>query len=95
MADPFRCTLVTPVAQMFDRDVTSVILPAHDGQMGVLHLHAPMMVQLGQGELKVMPADGGAEQVLSIKGGFAQVKDNKLVVLTDEATEVAEVAAAS
>lgn len=84
MASPFHCTVVTPEAQVFDADVSSVVLPAHDGQMGVLSLHAPMMVQLGQGDLDIKPATGSATK-LRIKGGFAQVKDNQLVVLTDEA----------
>ncbi len=84
MASPFHCTVVTPEAQVFDADVTSVVLPAHDGQMGVLSLHAPMMVQLGEGSLDITPSAGGSQK-LKIKGGFAQVKDNQLVVLTDEA----------
>ena len=88
MAGTFRCTLVTPLEQVFDQDVTSVVLPAHDGEMGVLQLHAPMMVQLGQGTLRVTAA-GGGERKLSIKGGFAQVKDDKLVVLTDKASDAA------
>ncbi len=86
MPSPFHCTVVTPEAEVFDDSVSSVVLPAHDGQMGVLHLHAPMMVQLGEGALQITPVNG-AQQKLRIKGGFAQVKDNKLVVLTDEAAE--------
>lgn len=89
MPSSFRCTLVTPVAEVFDDEVSSVVLPAHDGQMGVLHLHAPMMVALGEGTLKITPAGGGAEKSMTVKGGFAQVKDDKLVVLTDEATDAA------
>ncbi len=84
MPSPFHCTVVTPQAEVFDAEVASVVLPAHDGEMGVLQLHAPMMVQLGEGNLKITPATG-SEKTLRIKGGFAQVKDNQLVVLTDEA----------
>ncbi|MEM1446555.1 MAG: ATP synthase F1 subunit epsilon [Planctomycetota bacterium] len=85
MAGPFHCTVVTPEAQVFDEDVSSVILPAHDGQMGVLALHAPMMVELGQGALTLTKASGG-DTTLTIDGGFAQVQDNQLVVLADQAT---------
>ncbi|MEM8875652.1 MAG: ATP synthase F1 subunit epsilon [Planctomycetota bacterium] len=85
MPGPFHCTVVTPEAQVFDEDVSSVVLPAHDGQMGVLALHAPMMVELGSGELTLSKASGG-DTKLTIEGGFAQVQDNQLVVLADQAT---------
>ncbi|MEM9753600.1 MAG: ATP synthase F1 subunit epsilon [Planctomycetota bacterium] len=84
MAGSFHCTVVTPEAQVFDEEVASVILPAHDGQMGVLALHAPMMVELGTGALTLSKAAGG-DATLNIEGGFAQVQDNQLVVLADKA----------
>lgn len=92
MAGPFHCTVVTPEAQVFDAEVSSVVLPAHDGQMGVLALHAPMMVELGKGRLTLSKAAGG-QTTLAIEGGFAQVQDNQLVVLADKA--VADQAAAN
>ena len=83
MAEPFTCTITTPEAQVFDAPVQSVTLPAHDGRMGVMRNHAPMMVELGEGELSIEGTDRHeAKTRFGIRGGFAQIKDNKLVVLT-------------
>ena len=38
----FQCTVVTPEQQILDETVTQVILPAHDGQMGILTGRAPL-----------------------------------------------------
>jgi len=86
MADSFTCTITTPEAQVFDAPVQSVTLPAHDGRIGVMKHHAPMMVELGEGELAIEGLERReAKTRFGIKGGFAQIKDNKLVVLTGAA----------
>ena len=86
MSDAFSCTITTPEAQVFDARVQSVTLPAHDGRMGVLKNHAPMMVELGEGDLLVEGLDRHeAKRRFRVQGGFAQIKDNKLVVLAGAA----------
>ena len=45
----FQCTVVTPEQQVLDETVTQAILPAHDGQMGILTGRAPLLVKLGVG----------------------------------------------
>ncbi len=93
MAGTFRCTLVTPTDQLLDEAVGAVSLPAHDGQMGVLKLHAPMLVQLGSGLMSATLPSGEKREWL-VAGGFAQVKDDVLVVLADEAISPASVSRA-
>ncbi|MEM1012302.1 MAG: F0F1 ATP synthase subunit epsilon, partial [Planctomycetota bacterium] len=66
--------------------VRGVVLPAHDGLVGILTGRAPMLVKLGTGELRAEVTSGTSRQ-FSISGGVAQMKDNKLVVLTEQATE--------
>ena len=86
MPNAFTCTITTPEAQVFDAEVQSVTLPAHDGRMGVMKNHAPMMVELGEGDLLVEGLDRHeARKRFSVQGGFAQIKDNRLVVLTGAA----------
>jgi F-type H+-transporting ATPase subunit epsilon len=79
----FKCTVVTPETQMFDEIVSSAVLPAHDGQVGILTDHAPVLMKLGSGPL-VLQKQGGTTRFF-ISGGVAQMKDNKLTILTDEA----------
>ena len=79
-----RLIIVTPEAEVFDDDIRGVILPAHDGQYGVLANHAAFLIELGAGPLQLTAADG-KRQTYYVEGGVAQMKDNKLTVLTDDA----------
>ncbi|MEM8874464.1 MAG: ATP synthase F1 subunit epsilon [Planctomycetota bacterium] len=85
-ADSKHCRLiiVTPEAEVFDAEVRGVILPAHDGQYGVLGNHAPFLIEIGAGSLEIEGTDG-SKQSYYVEGGVAQMKDNKLTVLTDDA----------
>jgi F-type H+-transporting ATPase subunit epsilon len=86
----FQCTVVTPEQQVFDQTVTQAILPAHDGQVGILTGRAPLLVKLGLGTLR-LDVQGGRSQTFFVEGGIAQMKDNRLTVLTQEATPAAEI----
>ena len=84
MADKtFRCTVITPNQQVLDQDVTAAVIPAWDGEVGLLKQRAPLLVKLGFGSMRI-DSDKGSER-LFIGGGFAQMKDDKLTLLTDEA----------
>ena len=80
----FTCVVVTPEAQIAEDTVTQVILPAHDGEIGILTNRAPLLVKLGVGQLR-LDVQGGGRKLFFVDGGIAQMKDNKLTVLTDEA----------
>jgi F-type H+-transporting ATPase subunit epsilon len=86
----FRCTIVTPEEQVLDESLTQAILPAHDGLLGILTDRAPLLAKLGQGPLRVDLA-GGQSRHFYIEGGIAQMKDNNLTILTNEATPANEI----
>ena len=86
----FQCVVVTPEEQALDETVTQAILPAHDGEVGILTGRAPLLVKLGLGRLRVDIA-GGGRRILYIEGGVAQMKDNKLTILTNEAIRPDEI----
>ena len=88
----FHVVVVTPEQQVVDETVNQAILPAHDGQIGILTDRAPLLVKLGLGELRLDLAKGGTK-VFFIEGGIAQMKDNKLTIVTNEAVEPAEISA--
>ena len=82
----FRCVVVTPEQQAMDESaVNEVILPAHDGLIGILTDRAPLLVKLGVGPLRVDLASGQSRTYF-IDGGIAQMKSNNLTILTNEAT---------
>lgn len=90
MAQAYRCTVVTPEKQVLDEQVTHVSIPAWDGQIGLLHLRAPLLAKLGYGPLKLELASGDTK-TLFVGGGFAQMKDDELAILTDEAIDASAI----
>jgi F-type H+-transporting ATPase subunit epsilon len=87
MPDTITCSLITPEQEVFEKEATYINLPAHDGQMGFMANRAPLLVKLGSGLLTV--TGSGGDTKVQISGGFAQMKGNKLAILTDQAEELA------
>ncbi len=83
----FKCIVVTPEQELLDLKVNQAILPAIDGLIGILTDRAPMLARLGKGPLRIDP-ENGASQTYNIEGGVAQMKDNKLTILTQKAVAV-------
>ena len=79
----FRCAIVTPTEQILDAEVDEVEFPQWDGQRGVLHAAAPFVGRLGVGLLRIRTANDGEKQFL-LNGGFAELHDDKLVIVADE-----------
>jgi len=77
----FKCSLLTPDRQVLECAARFVALPAHDGEMGFLRNRAPMVCKLGTGGLRVDSPEG--DRRYFIDGGFAQMLENSLTVLTD------------
>jgi F-type H+-transporting ATPase subunit epsilon len=88
----FQCVLVTPEQQVLDEQIVQAIVPGHDGKVGILTDRAPLLLKLGIGEMRLDVA-GGQRQLFYIEGGVAQMKDNKLTILTTEATPAANISA--
>jgi len=88
----FQCTVVTPDQQVLDESITQAIVPGHDGKVGILTDRAPLLLKLGLGALRIDLA-GGQKKFYYIQGGVAQMKDNKLTILTEEATPASEISA--
>jgi F-type H+-transporting ATPase subunit epsilon len=82
----FRCTVVTPARAVFDEDVTYVSFPAWDGQQGVMHGRSPLLTRLGIGPMTI-ENQGGEQRRLLVDGGFAQISQNTLTILTERALE--------
>lgn len=83
MAAIFHLAVVTPEQKALEAEVTFVALPAHDGEIGIMRNRAPLLVRLAPGALRA-DTDGGP-RTLYIDGGFAEMADNRLTVLTEAA----------
>ncbi len=87
-----RCVIVTPERTEVDVTATSVVVPLFDGEMGILKNHSPLVGRLGYGILRVKDATGAAQKYF-IEGGFIQVADNVVSVLTDRVIKQEQVTA--
>lgn len=92
MAGTFQLSVVTPEREVLAVEARFVALPAYDGEMGILARRAPLLAKLGSGMLRVEEASG-AKSSLFVAGGFAQMVDDKLTLLTEEAVEPEKVTA--
>jgi F-type H+-transporting ATPase subunit epsilon len=79
--------LVTPEKVAMQGQADFVVLPAFEGEMGVLPNHEPFLVQLKAGEVRV--TENGRVRRFAVSGGFAEIKDNR-VSLFAETAEMAE-----
>jgi F-type H+-transporting ATPase subunit epsilon len=77
--------LVTPARLLRSEDVHMVVVPGTEGDFGVLEGHAPLMSTVRDGELAIYKTAGGAPETISIQGGFAEVSENGLTVLAEQA----------
>ncbi len=88
-SDRVQCVVVTPESVLIDELVEFVALPLYDGELGVAPGRAPLIGRLGFGELRTR--SGGAVHRYFVDGGFAQVRDDVVTVLTNRAIEAAKV----
>jgi F-type H+-transporting ATPase subunit epsilon len=92
MADArtLQCVVVTPERALLDATVDFVALPLYDGELGVLPGRAPLIGRLGSGELRTRR--GNEVHRFFVDGGFVQIRDNVVSVLTAKALPAEEIA---
>jgi len=91
--DTFSCSVITPERKVLDCEATFVAFPAHDGEMGVLRQRAPLVCKLGIGPLRIETP--GEKYLFFIDEGFAQVVDNRLTILTEQARAATDIDSAA
>ena len=89
MPAQFKASLITPEAIVLETDITSAKIPAFDGLVGILTHRAPLLAKLGTGVL-TLGTTSGAQRFL-VTGGYAQMKDEELTILTTEAIPAAQI----
>jgi F-type H+-transporting ATPase subunit epsilon len=83
MAERLTLELATPTRMVVTETVDEVVVPGSEGYFGVLPGHAPLLATLGIGELTYRI--GRDERHVAIAGGFAEVRNDKVIVLADTA----------
>ena len=90
---PTQLEIVSPDRLLLSQPVDMAVIPAAEGEMGVLPGHSPMIVLLRGGTITLH--EGGQPTArLYVSGGFAEITPDRCTVLADEAVPVAEVSRA-
>lgn len=92
-----RCVVVTPEMTVLDREATFVALPLYDGELGIAPGHTPLIGRIGGGELRISTSDSDTKSdtvSYYVEGGFVEVLDNTVTLLTGRAVPVAQLDAA-
>lgn len=79
-------SVVSPERTLFEGEAQSIVAPAFDGELGILTNHAPMLTLLGTGTLRLRAT--GGERAFQVAGGFLEVSENRVRVVTERAGEL-------
>jgi F-type H+-transporting ATPase subunit epsilon len=85
MAESFQIEVATPEKLVLRETATEAQIPCLEGYIGVLPQHAPLISELGEGELS-FDTTGGRRR-LNVKGGYVEVLPDLVRILADEAVE--------
>ena len=90
MSDVVQFELVSPERLVLSSEVSMVVVPGAEGDFGVLPGHAPMISNVRSGVISIYN-DRAIEARIFVAGGFAEVSNNRLTVLTENAVALDEI----
>jgi len=88
MAAKLKFSLVSPEKELFSGEVDGVDVPGEEGDFGVLPNHAPVMTTIRMGTIAIK--DGSDTRRMFLRGGFADVTPDGLIILAEEAVDIAD-----
>ncbi len=91
LPEAIELVIVTPQRQLLREKVASVQLPGASGELGILPGHAPLITELGNGELSYRSASGAEPVVFAVLSGFAEVLPERVTVLAETAERPEEI----
>ena len=89
MAKTLHLSVVTPAALVVDQDVSYVGAQGLEGDFGVLPGHAALLAALRVGH--VFYKDGNDTRYIFVSGGFAEVSNDKVIILAETATRAEDI----
>ena|SRR5438270_7281009 len=89
MAANFQLEIVTPERLLVNEAAEEVLIPGKSGQLGVLPGHAPLITELGVGEIRYR--NGNNTTRLAVAWGFAEVLPEKVTILAETAERASEI----
>ncbi|MBN2578256.1 MAG: ATP synthase F1 subunit epsilon [Pirellulales bacterium] len=84
-----QCIIVTPERTLRDQPADFIVVTLEDGEIGIASGHAPLLGRLGYGEMRVSQA--GKTERFYVEGGFLEVLENVVTVLTPRAAPAEQI----
>jgi F-type H+-transporting ATPase subunit epsilon len=89
MASSLKCVVVTPEKALLDEPADFVVVPMIDGELGIALDRLPLIGRLGFGELRL--TQGKLVKHFYVDGGFVQIRNNVVTVLTSKAVAASDI----
>jgi len=91
LPEEIELTVVTPERELLRETVVEVTIPGAEGELGILPGHAPLMTELGIGELSYRTGTSSQPISLAVIRGFAEVLPDRVTVLAETAERAEEI----
>jgi F-type H+-transporting ATPase subunit epsilon len=82
--------VVSAEESIYSGEAEFVVLPGEAGELGIYPRHTPLITRIKPGAVRIMPADGGGEQLIFVAGGILEVQPKVITVLADTAIRGAD-----
>ena len=83
MAKKLHVDIVSAEQAIFSGEAEMVVAPGEAGELGIMPEHAALLSRIKPGTVRVIPGDGGEEQVIYVSGGMREVQPDRVTVLAD------------
>jgi F-type H+-transporting ATPase subunit epsilon len=84
-AATIRVDVVSNEASIYSGEAAFVVLPGEAGELGIYPRHTPLITRIKPGAVRIVPAGGGAEELIFVAGGILEVQPRAITVLADTA----------
>ena len=85
MANTIHVDVVSAEESIYSGEAEFVVLPGEAGELGIYPRHTPLITRIKPGQVRIKPADGGAEELIFVAGGILEVQPKAITVLADTA----------
>ena len=91
MANPtIHIDVVSAEEEIYSGEAEFVVLPGESGELGIYPRHIPLITRIKPGAVRIVPAGGGAEELIFVAGGILEVQPKLITVLADTAIRGAD-----
>ena len=87
MSDKFTVEIISPDKSIMKKDTTEVIIPAYEGEMGILKEHIPLITFLRPGKIKIKDIN----EEFFVEEGIVEFANNNLLILSSTAKNISEI----